>query len=63
MGAPTILLPEIGLQVASGVDPLTPDDIAETVVFIAGRRENVVVAVSPIGKVGVPIADLRPRIP
>ncbi|RWA04831.1 hypothetical protein EKO27_g10281, partial [Xylaria grammica] len=27
-----------------GVDPLTPDDIAEVVVFVAGRRENVVVA-------------------
>ncbi|KAI0188340.1 hypothetical protein EV127DRAFT_409684 [Xylaria flabelliformis] len=28
----------------SGCDPLTPDDIAEVVVFVAGRRENVVVA-------------------
>lgn len=28
----------------SGCDPLTPDDIAETIVFAAGRRENVVVA-------------------
>lgn len=26
------------------MDPLTPDDIAEVVVFVAGRRENVVVA-------------------
>ena len=25
-------------------EPLTPDDIAETVVFCAGRRENVVIA-------------------
>ncbi|KAI0416570.1 hypothetical protein F5X98DRAFT_180254 [Xylaria grammica] len=30
--------------VYAGVDPLTPDDIAEVVVFVAGRRENVVVA-------------------
>lgn len=28
----------------SGCEPLTPDDIAEVVVFAAGRRENVVVA-------------------
>ena len=27
-----------------GCEPLTPDDIAEVVVFNAGRRENVVVA-------------------
>lgn len=27
-----------------GCDPLTPDDIAEVVVFAASRRENVVVA-------------------
>lgn len=27
-----------------GVEPLTPDDIAEVVVFTATRRENVVVA-------------------
>jgi len=30
--------------VYAGVEPLTPEDIAETVVFIAGRRENVVIA-------------------
>ncbi|KAK3338181.1 hypothetical protein B0H65DRAFT_478003 [Neurospora tetraspora] len=30
--------------VYAGVDPLTPDDIAEIVVFVATRRENVVVA-------------------
>ncbi|KAL8285958.1 hypothetical protein RB597_002844 [Gaeumannomyces tritici] len=30
--------------VYAGCDPLTPDDIAEVVVFVAGRRENVVVA-------------------
>ncbi|KIX08557.1 uncharacterized protein Z518_03213 [Rhinocladiella mackenziei CBS 650.93] len=30
--------------VYQGVEPLTPDDIAETVVFAAGRRENVVIA-------------------
>lgn len=28
----------------SGVEPLTPDDIAEVIVFNATRRENVVVA-------------------
>lgn len=27
-----------------GVDPLTPEDIAEVVVFTAGRKENVVIA-------------------
>jgi NADP-dependent 3-hydroxy acid dehydrogenase YdfG len=27
-----------------GCEPLTPDDIAETIVFAAGRRENVVIA-------------------
>ncbi|KAI9795649.1 MAG: hypothetical protein M1833_006889 [Piccolia ochrophora] len=30
--------------VYSGCEPLTPDDIAEVIVFTAGRRENVVVA-------------------
>ncbi|KAF3932253.1 hypothetical protein ABW19_dt0202135 [Dactylella cylindrospora] len=30
--------------VYAGVEPLTGDDIAEVVVFVAGRRENVVVA-------------------
>ncbi|KAI1487737.1 NADP-dependent L-serine/L-allo-threonine dehydrogenase ydfG [Biscogniauxia mediterranea] len=30
--------------VYAGVDPLTPDDIAEVVVFAASRRENVVIA-------------------
>ncbi|KAI1498161.1 hypothetical protein F5X99DRAFT_412334 [Biscogniauxia marginata] len=30
--------------VYAGVEPLTPDDIAEVVVFVASRRENVVVA-------------------
>lgn len=32
------------LILCSGCEPLTPDDIAEVVVFTAGRRENVVVA-------------------
>lgn len=32
------------LTVRSGCEPLTPDDIAEVVVFAAGRRENVVMA-------------------
>ena len=30
--------------ICSGCEPLTPDDIAEVVVFAAGRRENVVIA-------------------
>ncbi|KAF1816904.1 NAD(P)-binding protein [Eremomyces bilateralis CBS 781.70] len=30
--------------VYAGCDPLTPDDIAEVIVFTAGRRENVVIA-------------------
>ncbi|KAH7035663.1 NADP-dependent L-serine/L-allo-threonine dehydrogenase ydfG [Microdochium trichocladiopsis] len=30
--------------VYAGCDPLTPDDIAEVIVFAAGRRENVVIA-------------------
>ncbi|KAH8655454.1 hypothetical protein BX600DRAFT_500649 [Xylariales sp. PMI_506] len=30
--------------VYAGCDPLTPDDIAETIVFAVGRRENVVIA-------------------
>ncbi|KZF23218.1 oxidoreductase [Xylona heveae TC161] len=30
--------------VYAGCEPLTPDDIAEVVVFAAGRRENVVIA-------------------
>jgi hypothetical protein len=29
---------------SSGCEPLTPDDIAEVIVFAAGRRENVVIA-------------------
>jgi hypothetical protein len=32
------------LTLNSGCDPLTPDDVAEVIVFAAGRRENVVVA-------------------
>lgn len=31
-------------MVYRGVEPLTGDDIAEVVVFAAGRRENVVIA-------------------
>lgn len=31
-------------KVYEGVTPLTPEDIAETVVFVAGRPENVVIA-------------------
>jgi 3-hydroxy acid dehydrogenase/malonic semialdehyde reductase len=32
----------------SGCEPLTPEDIAEVIVFAAGRRENVVLADSLI---------------
>jgi NADP-dependent 3-hydroxy acid dehydrogenase YdfG len=32
------------LIICRGVEPLTGDDIAEVVVFAAGRRENVVIA-------------------
>lgn len=35
-------------KVYAGCEPLTPDDIAEVVVFAAGRRENVVLADSLI---------------
>ncbi|KAL5116509.1 hypothetical protein ACEQ8H_005630 [Pleosporales sp. CAS-2024a] len=35
---------EKAAKVYEGVEPLTPEDIAEIVVFAAGRRENVVVA-------------------
>ncbi|KAI9713552.1 MAG: hypothetical protein M1820_000934 [Bogoriella megaspora] len=34
--------------VYAGCEPLTPDDIAEVIVFAAGRRENVVIADSLI---------------
>jgi len=34
--------------VYAGVEPLTPEDIAEVIVFAAGRRENVVIADSLI---------------
>lgn len=34
--------------VYAGCDPLTPDDIAEVIVFTASRRENVVIADSLI---------------
>lgn len=37
------LLPSLTLY-GSGCEPLTPDDIAEVVVFAVGRRENVVLA-------------------
>lgn len=32
------------LTLDSGVEPLTPEDIAEVIVFAAGRRDNVVIA-------------------
>ncbi|KAF2826758.1 NAD(P)-binding protein [Ophiobolus disseminans] len=31
-------------KVYAGCDPLTPDDVAEVIVFAAGRRDNVVIA-------------------
>lgn len=31
-------------KVYEGCEPLTPEDVAETVVWVAGRRENVVIA-------------------
>ena len=40
----SIHLFEDELILDSGCEPLTPDDIAEVVVFNAARRENVVVA-------------------
>lgn len=42
---------------SSGVEPLTPEDIAEVIVFTAGRRENVVIAdtlIYPSHQVGPP---------
>ena len=41
---PTIQRYKDKLILNSGCEPLTPDDIAEVVVFNATRRENVVVA-------------------
>jgi len=35
---------EKAAKVYEGVEPLTPEDVAEVVIFMAGRRENVVVA-------------------
>lgn len=32
------------LTVSRGCDPLTPDDIAEVIVFAVSRKENVVIA-------------------
>lgn len=46
-------------KVYEGVEPLTPDDIAEVVVFTAGRRENVVIAdtlIFPNHQVSAPIS-------
>lgn len=59
-------------NVYKGVTALTPDDIAETIVFAAGRPENVVIAdmlVFPNHQVCLPLilrpidADLRQRPP
>ncbi len=54
------------LRCGRGCDPLTPDDIAEVVVFVAGRRENVVVAdtlIYPQHQVrrGLKQTDILPR--
>jgi 3-hydroxy acid dehydrogenase / malonic semialdehyde reductase len=49
-------------KVYEGVEPLTPDDIAEVVVFAAGRRENVVLAdtlIFPNHQVSVPYSLLE----
>lgn len=35
---------ELLTMLTRGCEPLTPEDIAEVIVFAAGRRENVVVA-------------------
>ena len=41
---PSIHLLTLLTLYGSGCEPLTPDDIAEVVVFAVGRRENVVLA-------------------
>ncbi|KAL2157462.1 hypothetical protein VTH06DRAFT_6013 [Thermothelomyces fergusii] len=49
--------------VYAGCDPLTPDDIAEVVVFVASRRQNVVVAdtlVFPSHQAGAGVLYRRP---
>lgn len=46
---------------SSGVEPLTPEDIAEVIVFAAGRRENVVIAdtlIYPSHQVGLSTGEL-----
>lgn len=40
----TSLLISIYDAMCSGCEPLTPDDIAEVIVFAASRRQNVVIA-------------------
>ena len=48
---------------SSNCEPLTPDDIAESIVFVAGQRENVVIAVSLTCRLFIAIeADLCCRI-
>ncbi|KAK3353520.1 oxidoreductase [Lasiosphaeria hispida] len=49
--------------VYAGCEPLTPDDIAEVVVFVAGRRENVIIAdtlVFPSHQAGVSVMHRKP---
>ena len=51
--------------VYKGCEPLTPDDIAEVVVFNAGRRENVVVAdtlIFPNHQVSIMLHKLCPTV-
>lgn len=52
--------------VYKGVEPLTPDDIAEFIVFAAGRRENVVLAdtlIFPNHQVsGLEVSLVKPKL-
>jgi Zn-finger protein len=46
------------METFSGCEPLTPDDIAEVIVFAATRRQNVVIAdtlIFPSHQVGLPM--------
>lgn len=44
IGKFSVFIEDRRLTLRSGCEPLTPDDIAEVIVFNVGRRENVVVA-------------------
>ena len=41
---PEVAAPRSPANFRRGCEPLTPNDIAEVIVFAAGRRENVVIA-------------------